>query len=245
MSETKLNELFEALASFQQACPAIKKTKTANVRMKNGGTFQYSYADLGDILEAIKESLGKCGLAATQLIYGSELITVLAHKSGQNLESRMPLQFTGDWQTYGAAITYARRYALSAILGIAPEEDVDASTVQGSTPTRRDEAQRSSEVARKDEPQRSSGSSSRPASEKQIGFIFKLLEGHTHDERHEVVSKILKREITSFKDLTSTEASAIIEQLKNGSQQPRQPQPQPAQAYRDEPPPFDDDDIPF
>lgn len=100
----------------------------------------YKYADLASILELIREPMSNNGLAVTQYgtVIGGEsyLMTRLVHTSGQWLGGVYPLEKAGmrnvnDAQQMGAAMTYARRYNLAAILGVAQEDDDAASVPKG------------------------------------------------------------------------------------------------------------------
>lgn len=113
-----------ALLKFQSANVPIHKNCTANL----GGGRQYRYADLPSVLAAIKPTLSDCGLVLVQSIDGTELTTRIIHAAtGEVLESRLPLDFSGlSWHQIGSAISYGRRYALTALLGLAPDDDDDA-----------------------------------------------------------------------------------------------------------------------
>jgi hypothetical protein len=89
--------------------------------------FGNKYATLAAIVEAVAPALHKAGLAVVQLVTGPGRVkTVLCHTSGQYISAEVELPpVKGDPQAAGSAITYARRYALPAILGIATDEDDD------------------------------------------------------------------------------------------------------------------------
>ena len=93
--------------------------------------FKSKYATLASIIDAGKAPMAKHGLAVSQIpsILGDGtqvLTTLLMHKGGQWLESDYPIKPDKDTpQGVGSAITYARRYALAAMLGIAADEDDD------------------------------------------------------------------------------------------------------------------------
>jgi hypothetical protein len=132
-------DLASALSKAQGAFPAIKKDNTAQVRgeSKRGEAveYSYSYADLASILEAIRKPLAENGLSIIQPICPADpehvwLVTRLIHSSGQWIESAYPVDVYERPQEMGSAITYARRYALTALLGIAAEEDDDGAGAQ-------------------------------------------------------------------------------------------------------------------
>jgi hypothetical protein len=72
------------------------------------------------------------GLAFVQTISDGVLHTRLLHTSGQWIASEHPLPMSGKPQEIGSALTYARRYSLSALLGIAADEDDDANAASRS-----------------------------------------------------------------------------------------------------------------
>jgi hypothetical protein len=125
-----ISKLAEALSKMQGMTPPVAKGKTAG-----GGKFTYSYADLSAIWEAIRAPLDKNGLSVTQ-VYSQEqdalkLITILMHNSGQWIRSVLNVNTKDiDIQKIGSAMTYNRRYALSAILGISTEDDDDGESVK-------------------------------------------------------------------------------------------------------------------
>ena len=122
------DNIYKSLAAFQQECPVVHKGTKG---------YGYSYADLPAIFEVIMPLLKKHNLGFTQLMDGSELRTILFHtKSGDTIEScaaipqDVQLKGMNAFQVYGSAITYFRRYALSSILGIVTDKDIDASGEQ-------------------------------------------------------------------------------------------------------------------
>jgi len=122
MQSNEINELFEALSKAQAEMVGAKKGS-------ENPFFKSKYADLQSILEAVREPLAKHDLCVTQTVnspdVGSAVITTtLGHKSGQWMQGNCPIINTkGDAQGMGSAITYARRYSLAAICGIAQMDD--------------------------------------------------------------------------------------------------------------------------
>lgn len=116
-----MQKIAKALATFHGHMKPVGKDKT-NPHFRN------KYASLDSILEAIKEPLKQAGLTFVQLpIEGGKLKTILIEsESGESIESTMDILLAkSDPQAQGSALTYARRYALSAILGISTDEDDD------------------------------------------------------------------------------------------------------------------------
>ena len=109
-----------ALAKAQLAFPPIVRDKEVAVR-----SYSYKYAPLDAILAAVREPLASNGLAIAQLLEGADLVTLLLHESGSTLTARTPLPPWEGVQQYGSMVTYIRRYALTAMLGIATEDDDD------------------------------------------------------------------------------------------------------------------------
>lgn len=140
-------KLAEALAQAQALFKPILKDKVATVRMRKGdnagGTYTYNYADLSSVIDATKEALSKNGLAIMQPVefQGERLVlhTKLLHSSGEMQSSFWPLPPPHTpAQEMGSALTYARRYSMSAILGVASEDDDDGAAgneAQGQKPT--------------------------------------------------------------------------------------------------------------
>ena len=101
--------------------------------MKSGGEYEFSYAPLDSILEKVRPVLQKNGIWFVQFTEGHHLLTRLIHVSGEWMESgQMPLMAgSSNAQDFGSAITYAKRYSLSAMLGIASEDDDDGNRAVG------------------------------------------------------------------------------------------------------------------
>ena len=119
-----MKNLFKSLAEFQQEVPTIHKATQG---------YGYTYADLPKIFEVINPLLKKYGLGFTQLINGTELITIVFHvETGETIESKtaipqgVQLKGMNDFQVLGSAISYLRRYCISSILGIVSDKDTDA-----------------------------------------------------------------------------------------------------------------------
>lgn len=97
--------------------------------------FKSSYADLASVWDAIREPLSSHGLSVVQMPTADgprvTLTTLLMHSSGQWISSALTITAKEDSpQAVGSAITYARRYALQSVAGVAPEDD-DGERAQG------------------------------------------------------------------------------------------------------------------
>lgn len=115
-------DLFGALASAQAEIGGAAKTGT-------NPHFRSKYADLASVWAAVQAALPKHGLSVSQFAVSEDpeivtVITVLGHKSGQWMRGALSMRpVKADPQGIGSAITYARRYALAAVAGVAPEDD--------------------------------------------------------------------------------------------------------------------------
>jgi len=122
--------------SVQNLAAALVKAQSAmRVLPKSAKGYGYSYTPLDVIVDAIRQPLAENGLSFIQMptiADGVGLTTRLLHESGEWIEETavLPLPTVGksnEAQAYGAGLTYLRRYAISAMLGLATDEDVDAS----------------------------------------------------------------------------------------------------------------------
>jgi len=116
-----ITEIAKALCKTQATVEAVKKDA-------NNPFFKSKYADLASIWHAIREALTSNGLSVLQepSTEGNKvrITTTLIHTSGEYVRSMLEVVAVKvDPQGIGSAITYARRYALGSIVGIAPEDD--------------------------------------------------------------------------------------------------------------------------
>jgi hypothetical protein len=123
----QINELTHALSQAQgEIRDAVKDS--VNPHFKN------AYADLASILEACRGPLSKNDLAVMQMPFTTAegnvgLTTLLSHSSGQFVTSELILvPRDPSPQSYGSCVTYARRYSLMAMVGIAPADDDDGNS---------------------------------------------------------------------------------------------------------------------
>jgi len=118
-----MSEIYKALATAQAQMASVTKGAT-------NPYFEARYAELSTVLEVVLPALNAAGICLYQPIGSDEtgryVDTVLAHSSGEKLEMRMHLILgKSDMQALGSAITYARRYSLLAMTGVAPAADDD------------------------------------------------------------------------------------------------------------------------
>jgi len=136
-SSESITNLATALAKAQAELVNPEKSLTATIGSKElgGGKQTFRYAPLSSGLDIVRKTLGQHEIATVQTTAIDQtsglvnLTTVLAHSSGEWIASDWPVCPVADTATphrMGAALTYARRYALFTLVGIAGEDDVDA-----------------------------------------------------------------------------------------------------------------------
>ncbi len=117
----KPTTIYGALASAQAEMTRAKKDS-------NNPHFKSKFADLASVQDACFPALNKHGFAVYQPLVrdgdGLAVMTILAHESGEKLECSIPLILqANNMQGLGSAITYARRYGLFCMSGVAPDDD--------------------------------------------------------------------------------------------------------------------------
>src|SRR5262245_26643149 len=126
-----------ALAKAQAELINPEKSLTATIHTGRPGEAErtFRYAPLSSGLDIVRKSLGQHEIATIQTTAMDQaagivnLTTMLAHASGEWIASDWPvcpIAETANPQRMGAALTYARRYALFTLVGIAGEDDLDA-----------------------------------------------------------------------------------------------------------------------
>ncbi len=122
----------ETLTEFSKAFAKTQQEMKQPLKDANNPFFKSKYVPLENVVEAITESASKNGLSFTQFPSSDEdgnvtVGTLVMHSSGEWIEydpiKMKPVK--NDPQSIGSAITYAKRYALSAIFGITSDQDDD------------------------------------------------------------------------------------------------------------------------
>lgn len=121
MSE-QIGELAAAMSKAQAVMEGASKGKV-------NPAFKSKYADLASVWDACRDALTSNGLAVMQ--FPGEMVdnrmtmtTVITHSGGQWMSDTLSIPLTKvDAQGYGSATSYARRYALAAVVGVCPEDD--------------------------------------------------------------------------------------------------------------------------
>lgn len=216
MQSEDIEELATALVAAQ------KDIKNA-VRSEDNPFFHSKYADLAAIYDACRDAMTTNNLIVVQ--YGGfeadqpVLYTQLTHKSGEYIRGFMPVfvpvqpetpeerdangnevkktKQVNKSQGYGSSMTYMRRYALAAMLGIATEDDDANSAGEGKS------------AAKSDAPKKTT--STDPATEAQKNKI--VAQAHELGWKSTEVSKYLSEKKVLWNDINKTEASAMIEDL--------------------------------
>lgn len=119
----------KAHASLYSALAAAQAEMGRALKDSSNPHFKSKYADLSSVMDACMPALTRHGIAVLQPAYdegGERFVkTIFVHgQSGESVECRVPLIVSkNDMQGYGSAVTYARRYGLMGMAGIAPEDD--------------------------------------------------------------------------------------------------------------------------
>ena len=135
-----------ALAKAQAELTNPEKSLVATIRSSfpREGDHSFRYAPLSSGLDIVRKGLGRYEIATIQTTTIDKdagllrLTTVLAHSSGEWISSEWPVCAIADIasaQRMGAALTYARRYALFTLVGIAGEDDLDAPDLDATSKT--------------------------------------------------------------------------------------------------------------
>jgi hypothetical protein len=121
----KSDSIKELAAALSKAQGQIKGA----LKDSSNPFFKSKYADLSSVVEAIREPLASNGISYVQIAHDSDssakIETVILHSSGEWFSCgsvAVPVS-KADAQGFGSAMTYARRYSLSAAFGVAPEDD--------------------------------------------------------------------------------------------------------------------------
>jgi hypothetical protein len=125
---------------LDKLAPALAKAQTemgGAVKDSNNPFFKSKYADLTSVWKACKEALHVNGLSVIQSPVNAEdgrigVVTMLLHTSGQFVsgEYTLGVKKDNDPQADGSSITYARRYALAAFVGVCPVDDDGEAAMQ-------------------------------------------------------------------------------------------------------------------
>ena len=223
--------IYTALLASQKAMGPLLKNAT-NPHFRN------KYADLSQLIETVSEPLQANGIAWFQPIETwtdgvATVNTVLVHAdSGTQIESKVPIvsKDPNNPQAMGAAITYARRYGLMAMCGLAPEDDdgnaaaaprnangngnVPRNTPQTFTRATESDVSSSQDSGHPRYDGDEARASNRMATDKQLKMIYAVSRsiGYDNDDMKAILSN--EYNVESSKDLTMTQATKLIDWLK-------------------------------
>lgn len=232
--------LAAALAKVQAKLPKLERDRTVVVKQKNGDEYSYSYATLANLSETVLPLLAEHGLSFVAMPgAGSDgkmcVRYQLLHESGESLAGEFPISGEGGIQMIGGRITYARRYCLAAIVGVAADEDDEArlseakpATVQRAAPRAAQSAKREP-AAPADRPaaQRAQRPAQAPPLPGEV-VVFDAITPAQQKMMHALLNKtgrgerdvalvwiagIIGREISSSRELTKSEAGTVIDVL--------------------------------
>ena len=174
-----IKELSTALAKFQGEI-------TNPINSATNPFFKSKYAPLNDILTLVRPILSKNGLSVVQAPSGDGehiiVTTTLLHSSGEWIEFDN-LVLKADKPTAqgaGSAITYARRYAISSILGISSEDDDDGNNAEPKAPVKKaaeTKKDKPVELSKKDQPEQAPSPTEQPKgilSDKQVSRLYAI-----------------------------------------------------------------------
>jgi hypothetical protein len=164
-SSESVAALASALAKAQAELVNPEKSLTATIRSGRPGEGErtFRYAPLSSGLDIVRRTLGQHEIATVQTTAIDKdagvvhLTTMLAHASGEWIASDWPVCPVSEMaspQRMGAALTYARRYALFTLVGIAGEDDLDAPDLQAGAPSSGPAADRGTEPINRQSPWR-------------------------------------------------------------------------------------------
>jgi hypothetical protein len=209
----------ESMAEIAAALCQFQATVTNPKKDSDNPFFKSKYADLDEIIKAIRPAMEKSGLSFIQNPAKDEngnigVYTMLLHKSGEYIvfdPVLVPVP-KKDAQGIGAAMTYARRYSLGAALGIATDEDDDANSIQ--EPTQRKQQQQKP-VQQKQQVQTNQQQSKRDLNEwKELGGkerkrFFAIAGKKNLSEKHQKAIIYFYTDKTSRAEVTETEYQQI------------------------------------
>lgn len=215
----EIGELAAALALAQAGFTYAVKDSEAPLFEKGGSAKgRRKYADLQSVLDAVREGLASNSIAVIQapmpVENGIKLRTTLAHKSGQWIASELclPNDRMGGVQGMGSALTYARRYALAAMVGIAQDDD-DGETAMAES--RKAEKQRVQQVRKQAKEQNPDA-----PSHEMLQALMANLKARGCKEREEYLAELsafFRKEVKSSNELTRDEVAEYLNAC-NGAQ---------------------------
>lgn len=231
-------KLAAALAKVQASLPKMERDRTVTVPQKNGGSYEYSYVTLANLSEAVLPLLAANGLSFTAwpgLSADSKMCLRyhLLHESGEVLTGEFPLSGEGNIQALGGRITYARRYCLAAVVGIAADEDDESKLAnEAARPAQRAQRQQrggeqeptqGAPVQRASAPAPPLPGEPAPVTNPQltkIATVLGIIGWTEREDKLRAVSALVGRPLESSTQLTSAEAHRLIDTLDEVAKHP-------------------------
>lgn len=179
--------LYGSLAIAQGAFLAIEKNRSVEITMKTGGKYRFRYADLEQILAKTRQALSSNGLALFQSLEtqpnNAVLRCELVHKDGGRVSSEVSIPHphtVQDPKSFGAMVSYYRRYMVTAMLGVAADDDLDEDGQEGEQITRQAASQHAGQKPAVTQPQRrpapaKTEQTGEPATQGEIAYITKKI----------------------------------------------------------------------
>lgn len=212
---------YEAMAQFQRDCPAIKKTARAKIVLRGGGSYEYRYAPLDEITSTISPVMGALGLSVSwrsrvepdQVVVSCRISHSMGHAE-ESGEISIPITKgdgagANDAQRVGIAATYAKRYSLLGIIGMAPEADDDAAS-GGDTRPREAEPVRAEERGSGQHPE---ATITEPQLKRLMAIAAGAPEKWSEEQLHTLISGF---QYNSRKDIKVRDYDAIVDKVKLG-----------------------------
>lgn len=194
MENNNLNKKFMQVLN---EVPNFSTDETANA-----GSRTYKYLNLATLLKNIKPIFEKHGIAFSQKVTfngtgdGRQVLgtveTVIFDENEQQTVCSYPFFVTGDPQQVGSAITYARRYSLTTVLGIFPDKDDDGSYAKQRFDT-----------------------ADRPIGADQYATLVKAMDSHNlpADARGEFISGTLNRPVKGWRGITQADLAKLMDAI--------------------------------
>lgn len=196
----------EAFAKFQADVTDPKMDESTDYITKTGKRINFKYASLKEIMKTVRPVLAKHGISIMQepKMDGNRvsITTTLLHSSGEYIEFEPTIMNASSpmAQEIGSAITYGRRYSVSAVLGLGAEDDDDGNAAQDGVDNQKNPAKAEA----------SNDESIGYATEKQVSMIKSMLAKSTVP-----IEKILGRyHAANLESLSKEQASNCINILK-------------------------------
>lgn len=194
MENNNLNKKFMQVLN---EVPNFSTDETANA-----GSRTYKYLNLATLLKNIKPIFEKHGIAFSQKVTfdgtgdGRQILgtveTIIFDENEQQVVCSYPFFVTGDPQQVGSAITYARRYSLTTVLGIFPDKDDDGSYAKQQYDT-----------------------ADRPIGADQYATLVKAMDAHQlpPEARGEFISGTLNRQVKGWRGITQADLAKLMDAI--------------------------------